>query len=136
MDDEMERLANEREKQDRQEAKKALDDAANAAKQNGAPDVAKALEEEKKQMEAREKRAEMLRDLADAMKGSGEHDSDVENKSESLDKQQSDQAAEKLADAMGKALEKMTPEERKKLAEKLKEMSKGGQSGEIGRAHV
>ncbi|MEO6573001.1 MAG: hypothetical protein ABIP89_04120, partial [Polyangiaceae bacterium] len=48
VDKEMERIANEREHADRELAKKTLDEAADAAKKNGAPDVAKALEDEKK----------------------------------------------------------------------------------------
>ncbi|HEY8038550.1 MAG TPA: hypothetical protein VIF15_02100 [Polyangiaceae bacterium] len=127
MDKEMERLANAREKRDRESAKKALEDAAAAAKANGAPDVGKALEQEKKAMEEREKRAEALRDLEKAMEGSGLASPEQKSEAESLDRTGTDEAAKKLADSMGKALEKLTPEERKKLAEKLKEQaSKGG----------
>ena len=85
--------------------------------------MAKALEAEKKAMEQREKRAQALRDLADAMKGAGE-DGPVAPEAEALDRKKNDEAAKKLAEAMGKALEKMTPEERKRLADKLKEMAK------------
>ena len=104
-------------KQDRDLAKKSVQDAADAAKQNGAPGVAKALEDEKKAMEKREKRAEELRDLADSMKKEGIKNDDVENKSEALDRKGTDEAAKKLADAMGKALDKLTPEEKKRLAD-------------------
>src|SRR5262249_22653027 len=51
---------------------------------------------------------------------------DVKQKSEALDRKGSDKAAKELADSMGKALEKLTPEERKKLADKLKEQAKSG----------
>ena len=131
MDAEMERVANEREKADRELAKKAIEDAASEARKNGAPDVAKALDDEKKAMDAREKRASALRDLSDAMKSEGIKDQGVQQGAEALDQKGSDDAAQKLADAMGKALEKMTPEEKKRLAEKLKEMSKqqGGSGG-------
>ncbi len=127
MDKEMERIANAREKRDRDSAKKALEDAANAAKANGAKDVGKALEQEKESLEEREKRAEALRDLEKAMEDSGVASPEMRSEAESLDRKGDDATAKKLADAMGKALEKLTPEERKKLAEKLKErMSKGG----------
>jgi hypothetical protein len=127
MDREMERLANAREKRDRDSAKKALEDAAAAAKANGAPSVGKALEQEKKALEEREKRAEALRDLEKAMEDSGTASPEQRSEAESLDRKGSDEAAQKLADAMGKALEKLSPEERKRLAEKLKQQaSKGG----------
>jgi hypothetical protein len=125
VDQEMERIANEREKADREIAKKRLDEAADSAKKSGAKDVAKALEDQKKGLEKREKRAAALRDLADAMKDTGESSPGLKSESEALDREKSDAAAKKLADSMGKALEKLTPEERKRLAEKLKEMSKG-----------
>jgi hypothetical protein len=127
MDKEMERIANAREKRDRDSARKTLEDAAAAAKANGAPDVGKALGEEKKALEEREKRAEALRDLEKAMEDSGVASPEQKSESESLDRKGDDATAKKLADAMGKALEKLSPEERKKLAEKLKEKaSKGG----------
>jgi hypothetical protein len=121
MDQEMEKIANAREKQDRELAKKSLDDAADAARKNGAPDVAKALEAEKKAMEQREKRAQALRDLADAMKQEGIKNDGVESQSEALDRKGTDDAAKKLADAMGKAMDKLTPEEKKRLADRMKQ---------------
>lgn len=130
MDREMERIANAREKRDREAAKKALEEAAAAAKANGAKDVGKALEQEKKALEEREKRAEALRDLEKAMEDSGTASPEQKGEAEALDRKGNDEAAKKLAEAMGKALEKLTPEERKKLAEKLKEQARkgGGQS--------
>jgi hypothetical protein len=124
LDQEMEKLANAREKQDREAAKKKLDEAIDAAKKNGAPDVAKALEKEKKHLEDSARRADKLRDLADAMKGSGLESDDIKQKSESLDRSGSDKDAKSLADSMGKALDKLSPEERKRLADKLKERAK------------
>ncbi len=123
MDREMERIANAREKQDRDSAKRALDDAAAAARSAGAADVAKALEEQKQALEQREKRSEALRDLEKAMEDSGTASPDQQSESEALDRKGSDESARKLADAMGKALEKLTPEQRKKLAEKLREQA-------------
>jgi len=123
MDREMERIANAREKQDRDAAKHALDDAAAAARSAGAPDVAKALEEQKRAFEQREQRSQALRDLEKAMEDSGTASPDQQSESEALDRKGSDESARKLADAMGKALEKLTPEQRKKLAEKLREQA-------------
>jgi hypothetical protein len=129
MDAEMERIANAREQRDREEAKRTLEDAAAAAKAAGAPDVAKALEDEKKSFEERERRAEALRDLEKAMEAAGVASDEQKTEAEALDRKGTDEAAKKLADAMGKALEKLTPEQRKKLAEKLaKQAKKGGKS--------
>jgi hypothetical protein len=133
MDREMERVANAREKQDRDSARRALDDAAAAARSAGAPDVAKALTEEKDALERREKRAEALRDLEKAMEDSGTASPEQRSESEALDRKGNDASARKLAEAMGEALEKLTPEQRKKLAEKLrKEAGRQGKSGPQG----
>jgi hypothetical protein len=126
MDREMERIANAREKRDRESAKRALEDAAAAAKANGAPDVGKSLEQQKKALEERERRAEALRDLEKAMEDSGLASPEEKSEADALDRKGSDEAARKLADAMGKALEKLTPEERKKLADKLGKQAKKG----------
>jgi hypothetical protein len=131
MDREMERIANAREKRDREAAKRALAEAAAAAKANGARDVGRALEQEKKSLEERERRAEALRDLEKAMEDSGSASTDVQSEAEALDRKGSDDAARKLADAMGRALEKLTPEQRKRLAEKLRERAaKGGKASD------
>jgi hypothetical protein len=126
MDSEMEKLANQREKADRELAQKKIAEAADAAKKNGAPDTAKALEQEKEALARRGQRADMLRDLAKGMKQSGTGGDDVQNKSSALDREGTDKAAEALAQSMADALEKMTPEERERLAKKLGEMNKGG----------
>jgi hypothetical protein len=121
LDKDMEKLANEREKSDRELAKKSLQDAADAAKQSGAPNVGKALEDQKNHMESRGNRADLLHELQKGLEGSGLESPDLKQQADSLDKSGSDKDAKKLSDAMGKALEKLTPEERKRLAEKLKE---------------
>lgn len=128
LDAEMERIANSQEAEDRKSAKKALEEAIAAAKKNGAKDVAKALQEQKDRFEEREKRAALLRELESAMRG---QTGDAERKSdrESLDRKGSDEAARKLGDAMAKALEKMTPEERKKLAENMAKLAQKGGGG-------
>ncbi len=121
-DREMAKLANKLEASDREKAKQALEEAAKAAKKNGAPDVAKALREQKKLMEQRAKRAEQLRQLAKAL-GEG---LSKEAKEALRDAQRSGSKSSqrRLADALGKALEKLSEADRKKLAEKLKEYAK------------
>jgi hypothetical protein len=118
-DEEMEKLANKLEASDREQAKKALEEAAEAARNAGAENVAKALEEQKKLLEERARRAEKLKELAEAF---GEGLSPEAKKALEDMKQSGDgEAAEKLAEELGKALEGLSEEERKKLAEKLKQ---------------
>jgi hypothetical protein len=126
MDREMERIANLREKRDRESAKRALLDAADAAKAAGAPGVAKSLAEEAAALRGREKRAELLRDLADALESTGGADGQTRTRAEALDRRGNDEAARKLADALGRALEKLSAEERKRLAEKLRQRARSG----------
>jgi hypothetical protein len=120
MDAQMERLANERETADREAARHALDEAGEAARKNGAPDVAKALGDEKRLTDERTRRADALRELGDAMKGAGEASDELKTESEALDRKGTDAAARQLAESMAKALEKLTPEERKRLADQLR----------------
>ena len=129
-DEDMEKLANQREKKDRELAQKKLQEAADAAKQGGAPDVSKALEDEKQLTGERGRRADELRALSKAMDGAGLASGELKSKSEALDREGSDKAARELSDAMGKALDKLTPEERKRVADKLREEAK--QQGGVG----
>jgi len=120
-DDEMEKLANKLEAKDREQAKKTLEEAAEAAKKAGAPDVAKALEEQKKLLEERGKNAEKLKELAKAMgdglpEGAKEALKDFKGSGSPKDEK-------KLAEKLDEALGKMTPEQRKKLAENLKKQA-------------
>jgi hypothetical protein len=131
MDREMERIANLREKQDRDVAKRALEEAAAAAKAHGAPDVGRALEKESQALRDRERRAELLRDLEKALDEAGEATSEERSEAEALDRKGSDEAARRLADSLGKALEKMTPEARQRLAEKLKDRARSHGRGQV-----
>jgi hypothetical protein len=124
MDAEMERLANARETDDRERAKQALEEAARAAREAGASDVADALEDAKNKLDARGRRADLVRELADAMAAAGDASEALKSEAESLDRTGSDEAAKKLAESLRKALENLTPEERKRLAEKLGQMQR------------
>jgi hypothetical protein len=123
-DEEMQKLANSQEKADRERAKKALEEAAEAAKKNGAPDVARALEDEKKLLEERAKRSDALRDLGEGL-GKDLPD-DVRKDLEELGNGGNDKDARKLAKELGDALDKLSPEERKRLGEKLREKADQG----------
>lgn len=113
-DEALERIANQREKKDRERAQKALEEAAELARKEGAEDVAKMLANAREQMKESEKRAELLRNLAEAL---GDR---VKAELEELDREPGGESASKLADALGKALEQLSEEERARLAESLK----------------
>jgi hypothetical protein len=129
LDDEMERLANKLEKGDRQRAQQTLEEAAEAAKRNGAPGVAKALEEEKKRLAEHGKKNDKLRELAkelgDALGAEGKE------ALRDLDKGGGKQQA-KLADKLESALGKLTPEQRKQLAENLRKKMASAPEDELG----
>ncbi len=117
MDRELERRANARESEDRERAKRALEEAERAAKESGASGVGKALADQKKQLERRAKRADTLRELARAMG----NDPSVSKQLDALDSNPSDANAEALAGALADALGKLSPEERSAIAKKLRD---------------
>jgi hypothetical protein len=117
-DEEMEKLANKLESKDREQAKKTLEEAAEAAKKSGSPDLAKELAQQKKLMDERAKKGEKLRELAKEL-GSGLGE-EGKGALEDFDKKGDGKSQQKLADKLDDALKKMTPEQRKQLAENLK----------------
>ncbi|MFI5303083.1 MAG: hypothetical protein ACHREM_33755, partial [Polyangiales bacterium] len=121
-DEMMERIANAREAEDYEKAHDALEKAIEDAKRKGADDAAKALEKEKERLERRKDKADALRELADALKGTP---GDPGSSARRFDGESTDKAGRDLADSLRKGLEKLTPEERKKLADRLKKESEG-----------
>ena len=124
-DEEMQKIANTREKSDRDRAKKALEEAAEAAKKAGSGDVAKALEAQRDLMEKRGQRADELRELQKALEGTltEEQRRDLEE----FGNPSNDADSKKMAKSLSDALKKLTPEERKRLAERLKkQMAQNG----------
>ncbi|MDC0741378.1 hypothetical protein [Polyangium mundeleinium] len=118
-DDAMENLANKLEKEDRERAKKTLEEAAEAARKQNAPDVAKALEEQKKRLEEMAKKNEKLKELGKAI-GEGLSE-DAKEALKDLDSGKGGgKEQQKLAEKLEEALGKLTPEERKRLAENMK----------------
>jgi hypothetical protein len=117
-DNEMQKLANRAEQQSRDVAKEALKEAIRVAKERGAEDVAKSLEEQEKLFGERENGAEAMRELAEALKGelSEEAKKDLEEFGESG----SSEAQKRLSDALGEVMKGLSEEERKRLAENLK----------------
>ncbi|XXX75128.1 hypothetical protein WMF30_46480 [Sorangium sp. So ce134] len=129
-DEEMERLANKVEKTDRERARKTLEEAAEAAKRAGAPGVAKALEEQRELLDRRGEQADRLRELAEAL-GEALGDEGREALGE-LGRTGSGKDARRLADSLEKALEGLSAEERKRLAERLKQRAARSPEGAPG----
>ncbi len=118
-DDEMQKLANRAESSDRQVAKDALEEAARAAREKGAKGLADALDAQKKLFERRAARSDALRELAQGMQGklSKEALEDLKEFGRSGDPA----AQERLENGLEKALEGLSPDERKRLAERLQQ---------------
>jgi hypothetical protein len=117
-DREMQRLANQAEKEARDSAKRALEEAEQRAREKGAQGLADALKEQRKAFEKNEGGAEALRQLAESLRSelSPEALEDLKEFGRSGDPE----AARRLAQAMGKALSQLTDEERQRLAEQLR----------------
>ena len=126
-DQEMQRLANKAEREARESAKEALADAARQAREKGAKALGEALEEQKRDFEKREREAQALRELAEALgsKLDAEALEDLKEFGSSGDPK----AARRLAEAMGQALSKLSEEERKRLAEQLKKQAAQAPAG-------
>jgi hypothetical protein len=127
-DEEMQRLASLAERKDREAAREALKDAARRAKEKGAQALSDALERQQRALERAESKAEALRELArrlgDAMDESGRE------AAREFERSPNAEAQRKLAEAMERALKRLTEEERKKLAENLrKNLERGGPGG-------
>jgi hypothetical protein len=125
-DEEMQRIANLAESEDRDAAKQALEEAAKAAKDKGSEALSKALERERKKFEEAQAKAEALRELARELGDSlgQEGQQALQDYGESG----SPEAQRKLTESMERALRGLTEEERKRLAENLKKRasSSGG----------
>jgi hypothetical protein len=117
-DEEMQRLANQAEKEAREQAKKALEEAAEAAEREGAKDVAKMLREQKKLLEQLEKRSQNLRELAKSLgDGLGQEGAKA---LAGMDATGDPESQRKLAEKLEEALKGLSAEQRKQLAENMK----------------
>lgn len=129
-DEEMERLANKLEKQDREQAKRTLKEAQEAAKKAGAPNVARALEEQQRRLEEQGRRTEKLKELARALgEGLGEEGRQALG---ALGQSGRGEDAQKLAESLEKALGGLSEQERKQLAENLKKQAAQAPEGAPG----
>jgi hypothetical protein len=121
----MQKLANKTEKKDREEAKKALEEAEKEARKKGASGLAKSLEEQRKLFDKREAHAEALRELAKSL--GGKLSKQAQEDLQEFGQTGSPEAQKRLAESMEKALEGLSEAERKRLAERLgKQLEKQG----------
>ena len=120
-DAEMQRLATQTEKRDRETAKHTLEDAAKAARDKGAKGLADALDRQKAAMERAESKLDALKELADRMGQSlGAEGQEARRE---LERSGSPEAQRKLSDALDRALKRLSEEERKRLAENLRKQA-------------
>ncbi|MBK9264557.1 MAG: hypothetical protein IPM54_32825 [Polyangiaceae bacterium] len=130
-DEEMEKLANRLEKEDREKALKTMEEAAEAARKANAPDVAKALEEERKRMEEMAKKNQKLSELGKAL-GEGLPEDAKQALKDFQGGKGGAKEQQKLAEKLEEALGKLTPEERKRLAENMKKRAEQMGEGDMG----
>jgi hypothetical protein len=123
-DKEMQRLANQAEKDARDSAKRALEEAERAARAKGAQALGDALHEQQRLLAQRSADAEALRELGQALQG--QLDPQALEDLKEFGATGDPEAARRLAEAMGKALGKLSDEERKRLAERLKQQLESG----------
>jgi hypothetical protein len=122
-DAEMQRLASLAEKEDREAVKRALDEAAKAARERGAKGLAEALERERKNLEEAESRMDALRELSRELGGA--LDEEGQAALGEVGRSGSPEAQRKLSEALDRALKRLTPEERKRLAEAMRRQAAG-----------
>jgi hypothetical protein len=130
-DEEMQKLAQAAEEHARTAAKEALNEALKAAQQRGAKALSSALAEQQKLFEQREHSAKLLRELASSLPSALQ-----QALNEALNNKVDNDTTQRLADAFEKALEELSPEERKALGERLRKAiedgSLDGQNGDQG----
>lgn len=127
-DAEMQRLASLAEKEDRDAARDALERAEKAARDKGAHGLADALDRQKKALDRAEANADALRELAKRLEGA--LDDEGRSALREFGESGSPEAQRKLAEALDRALKRLTEEERKKLAENLRrDLERGGAGG-------
>jgi hypothetical protein len=128
-DQEMQRLANQAEREARDSAKQALEEAERAARQKGAGALADALKQQSEAFAKRAAEAEALRELAKSLEG--QLDPEALEDLKEFGSTGDPEAGRRLGEAMGKALSKLSDEERKRLAERLKQQLERAPAGSV-----
>ena len=118
-DEQMRRLARTTERDARAEAAHALEEARRAARARGADAVAQALDEQARRLAERAAASDALRELARSLEDSLSED--ARRALEHFEKSGDPKAQLELSDALRQALEQLSDEERRRLAERLQE---------------
>jgi hypothetical protein len=126
LDEELELVAAKAEAESREIARQALAEAARAARERGAEEVARALEEQGRLLQRRAARSEAMEELSRLLGGALPRDEG--RRLQTLDRG-SPEAREALAKAMVDALRKLPEAERRKIAESLAKAAAGMQGG-------
>jgi hypothetical protein len=130
LDEEMERLANKLEKADRERARKTLEEAEEAARLAASPDVARALAAEKRRLAEQGKKTDRLRELARALGDA--LDQEGRQALRDMNRSGAGKDAQRLAEKLDEALGKLTPEQRRQLAENLRKQMREAPEDEMG----
>jgi hypothetical protein len=131
-DEAMQELANRLEQKDRQRAKELLEQAAEAARRAGAEGLARTLAQRAKELGERGSQREALRELAKALgEGLSQEAKDALREMESTGDPKSAQA---LSEALEKALQGLSAEQRKRLAEAMKRRAEAAAGAGAGAA--
>ncbi len=126
LDDETSRLANQLEKESREKARQALEEAAKAAKEEGSETVAKELERQAKKLKEEGDKADSLKNAAEGLR---EQLSEQGKANLDAVKNEGDpEAKRQLAKEVQDILSKMSEAERKALVEKLRTEAKDAAS--------
>lgn len=128
-DQEMQRLANQAEQSARESAKQALQEAERAARAKGAQALGDALQQQAEAFQKRAAEAEALRELAKSMEG--QLDAEALEDLKEFGQSGDPEAARRLAEAMGKALSKLSEADRKRLAERMKQQLEQSPQGAL-----
>ena len=118
LDREMQELARDVEQEHRKEAKLALEEARKRARAQGSKDLDGALGKQQELFERREAGAQALRELADAL--GDQLSEDARRDLEEFGATGNPEALRRFNRALEDALGKLTPEQRQRLAERLK----------------
>ena len=132
LDDETSRLANQLEKESREKARKALEEAAKAAREEGSETVAKELDRQAKKLKEEGSKADALKNAAEGLREQLSEQGKANL--DALKNEGDPEAKRQLAKEVEEVLSKMTETEREALAEKLRAAAKEAAKNEANKA--
>lgn len=132
LDDETSRLANQLEKESREKARKALEDAAKAAREEGSETVAKELDRQAKKLKEEGSKADALKNAAEGLREQLSEQGKANL--DALKNEGDPEAKRQLAKEVEEVLSKMSETEREALSEKLRAAAKEAAKKEANKA--